>query len=345
MKQKKPIILTILYITLSILSLSVSAQAGLACDRLTLDDSLLYDDDIGDGATPHYLDALWNTFFAPRPTYYRSRGFNDTPFAYRQIPEKAEASRVLLREHSAVVSTPENPVFAVIGPLNPCIGIILHNTENNHILSAHKACDTHLESLKPMVKALEITGPESLRLTIYSHYMPVNKYKELNASGLSFQIACAGHSQEEEHATVYQFFQKLTGIPASNIEDIIYMPFDKTSLLEAGVGASTHLMVDPEGHIANTSLYLGDYFNFGGAVISIMTDGAVDEYPYDDVDLETQITLNWFASRKLSSLIPEIRIQTAGTGLYGQYAFFDIRSLAEVNDTFFREIDLIEILW
>lgn len=173
-------------------------------------------------------------------------------FGYGSIPKKHEAKRAFLFESAAIVSTPDTPVYTVAGPLHPCIGIVLHNTKNDHILIAHKACGTDLQSLIPFIEQLEIKDPQDLKLTLYSSHMLEQDYRD------SYHLtACKDHSQKEEHNLTYHFLKKMTGIPASNIKDVLYYSCQELGKPSDDSQSHDHLLllVDPMGKTSFVRIY------------------------------------------------------------------------------------------
>jgi len=182
------------------------------------------------------------------------------PFDYKHIPEYlGGAELALISQHAAIVSTPEKPAYMLVGMLQPCIGIVLHNTRNNHILAAHKDCTNDLNSLLAFIEELDIIDPSDLKLTLYSLHYADALYN------ISLKSSCAYHSQEEEHALTRAFFQNELRIPSENIQDFLYQSPYADGVLGMYEFAELFLLVDPQGNINNTCIMGEDYFGLESA--------------------------------------------------------------------------------
>jgi|GEM_PF-6180184 len=175
----------------------------------------------------------------------------EMPFPYRSISGQ-DADVVF--EGSVTLLTPQSPKsYAVTGPLNPCFGWVLHNKENNHILTGHKNTFHDMDSCTQFHSSLDVKDPNNLILTIYS-FKPSNLDAYTKTSGRVY----SEQVHEEEMKAIMLFFMRSPfGVSMKNINRRIFGLQEHLGRYE---DCPLNLGVDKEGNIFHTSFVAEDLY-------------------------------------------------------------------------------------
>jgi hypothetical protein len=167
----------------------------------------------------------------------------DIPFpALLQLPLNV---RVVF-EGGYVGVMPNDPCNYILGPLSPCIGIIIRDAKTGRMILAHKDHAARIESLGKVCRAGFSEGIRNVTVQLYSRMLEEKEYQESGFSKLY-----NGKSQAEELERVRCYFMQELGIPQDQIT--VYKPslnMRNNTLILQNVDLLPNLCVNSSGTIS-----------------------------------------------------------------------------------------------
>lgn len=146
--------------------------------------------------------------------------------------------------------------FMVIGPVQPCIAIVVSNPENGRHLGFHKHWPNSFESLQKMITDhLETSDFTKLRVQFYSFKMSAAAYSE-------FYKIC-GRTQQQEMEDVRDFLKGL-GVLDEKITMTLWEGRYSDWALGQYETAELSILVDKEGNVFSTCFLAEDLMGLRG---------------------------------------------------------------------------------
>lgn len=153
--------------------------------------------------------------------------------------------------------------YLIIGTLQPCFGVVVHNKSNGFLLGFHVHFLNSLESMKEIYQEhLEIKDSSQVFVQIYSQQMDEDHYDRL------FRFA-SGLSQREEMVALVQFMNAHLGIPRENINSVLRRNDDEELELGQYRNANLNILVNKEGEIFCTCHLAEDLMRLKGTYVFV----------------------------------------------------------------------------
>jgi hypothetical protein len=130
--------------------------------------------------------------------------------------------------------------YALLGPLNPCIGIIIRDPNSGKIFMAHKDHASKLDFLTDiLLKEFSADSFARLKITLYSEEAYVgDEQKMLRA------IAYNNMSQRDELKRTKDFFVELFKIERTQVEALKFAPKFNGFQCELNINLTSNLLID-----------------------------------------------------------------------------------------------------
>lgn len=175
-------------------------------------------------------------------------------FPYHPVKQ---GQRIKYIHQKAVGMLTETDDFMVIGPLKPCIGIVLYY--EGQILGVHKDNSSDIQSLAEFYRLLHVTDPAKIIGTLYTAELSSEEWER------DWKSVYEGRSQIQEVRKTKQFLTNTFGIPSPNIRAILYRLDKPSSFYGNYFDAFTNLLVNKKGDVFNTSFYTEDIMGLRGS--------------------------------------------------------------------------------
>jgi hypothetical protein len=171
------------------------------------------------------------------------------PFELGEI-RNGESAEFLFEGGIGLLSPESKIDYLILGPLKPCIGIIIRNSENGKILVFHKYFMNNLDSIKPFYQHLEVSDPSKVVVRI--HTTALTKNDDVNAWTALHQ----GRSQKSELLLIKNELIEKFGFPRKNVTASIFTPkFEEMLVMGQHADAVSTLIVNRSGELRNIGLY------------------------------------------------------------------------------------------
>ena len=198
----------------------------------------------------------------------------ELPFEYKSFTPFDKILNIY--QQSYCILEPQNTKYdyAFLGPLSPCIGIIIRNPDTSATLVAHKDQYVSLESIVPSIQSLN--NIENLEVHLFTCSMSDRYENERDGNGRSYKDHYQGRSQQEELEYLKHHLEEI-GIKNEKIEITFFVPrAEFNHFYREYVGCQSSIVVDKQGKIFCTSQYKENLWKMKEGVSHILNKNKIN---------------------------------------------------------------------